>query len=77
MLNFEIGDSVIISAEHTARSHYHLGQIVDAYPGKNNTVCLFKVPNIKCQIRHLSDLSIFFAFLVNEESMLCCKNELI
>ena len=77
MLNFEIGDSVIISAEHTARSHYHLGQIVDTCPGKNNTVCLFKVPNIKCQIRHLSDLSIFFVFLVNEESMLCCKNELI
>ena len=44
--NLEIGDLIIIPAEHTARSHWPLGRIVDAYPGKDKVV-----RSVKCEHR--------------------------
>ena len=36
--NLEIRDLVIIRVEHTARSHWSLGRIVNVYPGKDKMV---------------------------------------
>ena len=47
--NLEIGDLVRILVEHTARSHWSFGRIVDGYPGKDKTVRSAKVrtPNVE------------------------------
>ena len=41
--NLEIGDLAIIPVEHTTRSHWPLGRIVDVYPGKDKIVRSAKV----------------------------------
>ena len=58
----KLGDLVIILVKHTTRSHWPLGQIVDAYPGKDNIVRSVKVrtPNDK-HVRPSGHLCLFEA----------------
>ena len=41
--NFKPGDLVLVSSEHTHRSKWPLGRIIDVYPGKDNVVRIAKV----------------------------------
>ena len=41
--NLEVGDLVMLSVDHTPRSHCPLGRIVEVYPGKDDIVRSVKV----------------------------------
>ena len=79
---------IYLPVEHTARSHWPLGWIVDVYPGKGKIVCSaeLRTPNGEfvrpsarfCFLEASCEwLEHGFAFLVKEESMLHCKNKQI
>ena len=82
--NLEIGGLILIPVEHTARSHWPLGRIVDVYPGKYNKVHSVEMWILNGEfVRPSGRLCLFevscewlehgFVFLVEEESMLCRK----
>ena len=55
--NLEVGDLVMLSVDHTQRSHWPLGRIVEVYPGKDGIVRSVKVKNPNSDlIRHSRQL---------------------
>ena len=52
--NLEVGDLVMLSVDHTQRSHWSLGRIVEVYPGKDGIVRSVKVKNPNNELIRLS-----------------------